>query len=64
VEYSGQTDEERKTLLYDPQTAGGLLISVALADAAKLKDRLQNKNVPVAEIGRVMAKGQKPIVVR
>jgi len=64
VEYSGQTDEERKTLLYDPQTAGGLLISVALADAAKLKDRLQNKNVPVAEIGRVVAKGQKLIVVR
>ncbi len=64
VEYGGQLDEEHKALLYDPQTAGGLLISVAAADAAKLKEALQSKNVPAVEIGRVMAKGQRPVVVR
>ena len=64
VEYAGQIDEERKTLLYDPQTAGGLLISVATAQAAKLKDALQDNNVLAVEIGKVIAKGPKPIIVR
>ena len=64
VEYAGQIDEERKMLFYDPQTAGGLLISVAAADAARLKGSLQSNKVPVVEIGRVLAKEAKPIVVR
>ena len=64
VEYSGQIDEARKALLYDPQTAGGLLISVAAADAARLEGSLQDNKVLAIEIGRVLAKGPKPIIVR
>jgi len=64
VEYDAQIDEERKTLLYDPQTAGGLLISVAAAHAPKLAAALQSKKVPAVEIGRVLAKRHKAIVVK
>lgn len=44
-------------LLYDPQTAGGLLISLPEADAARLE-----KKFPAAyRIGRVTIKQEKPI---
>ena len=64
VEYDAQIDEERKALLYDPQTAGGLLISVAAAYASKLTSALQSKKVPAVEIGRVLAKGHRAIAVK
>jgi selenide, water dikinase len=64
VEYSGQIDEEHKALLYDPQTAGGLLISVASADAARLEGSLLDNKVLAIDVGRVLAKGPKPIIVR
>jgi selenide,water dikinase len=64
VEYGPGIDEDLKTLLYDPQTAGGLLISVAATDAARMANALESKGVPVAEVGRVLAKGAKPIVVK
>ena len=64
VEYDAQIDEKRKALLYDPQTAGGLLISVAAAHASKLTSALQSKKVPAVEIGRVLAKGHRAIAVK
>jgi len=63
VEYQGQIDEDRKTLLFDPQTAGGLLISVAERDAARLESALHDKKVPAVNIGRVHATAAKPIIV-
>ena len=63
VEYQGEIDEDRKTLLFDPQTAGGLLISVAEQDASRLQTALHAKNVPADNVGRVTAKGLKPIIV-
>jgi selenide,water dikinase len=63
VDYGPDIDEESKTLLFDPQTAGGLLICVAGEDAARLTNALQSKNVPAVEIGRVLAQATKPIVV-
>ena len=48
---------EVETLLYDPQTAGGLLISLPETDAEKLLARL-----PAAyRIGRVLERAAKPI---
>jgi selenide, water dikinase len=44
-----------RTLLYDPQTAGGLLISVAADQGAALLDALCQKGLPAAKIGRVLA---------
>jgi selenide,water dikinase len=48
---------ELDDLLYDPQTSGGLLIALPEADAAALE-----RAFPAAyRIGRVVAKGEKPL---
>jgi selenide,water dikinase len=49
------------TLLYDPQTAGGLLISVAGSDASRLLDGMQEAGDTAVEIGQVVEK-QKPLI--
>src|SRR5260370_16901056 len=60
VEYAAGIAEDRKTMLYDPQTAGGLLISVAAADAQRLTAELNRAGVPAVEIGEAIAPG-KPL---
>jgi selenide, water dikinase len=45
--------DEVRTLLYDPQTAGGLLISVAHESAPDLLSSLREAGIPAALIGRV-----------
>lgn len=50
---------EIETLLYDPQTAGGLLISLPDRDAGPLLDRLPN----AYRLGRVIDRGPKPITL-
>ena len=52
-----------ETLLYDPQTSGGLLIAVAEKVAAKLEAALRAADVPVTMVGRVLKRGEHPIVV-
>jgi selenide,water dikinase len=53
-------ESEWDDLLYDPQTSGGLLISMAEGDAAALE-----RSLPAAyRIGRVTVKGSKPILLR
>jgi selenide,water dikinase len=60
-----ETDEgvaqDLLNLLYDPQTAGGLLISIAASDAKRLVAELQNACVEAVEIGEVVPK-QKPLI--
>ena len=46
-------------LLYDPQTSGGLLISLAAADAAALERRLPGAHV----VGRVLPRDNKSILL-
>jgi selenide,water dikinase len=56
-------DENLIRLLYDPQTAGGMLIAVPAARSDDLIARLR-ENYPQAEkIGRVLEKGEHSIVV-
>jgi selenide, water dikinase len=45
--------DDLRALLYDPQTSGGLLISVASAHASELLGSLQRGGVPAAIIGSV-----------
>ena len=48
-------------LLHDPQTAGGLLISVAPADAERLAGELQSAGVEAVEIGEAVPR-QTPLI--
>ena len=61
VQYDAGVGEELKTLLFDPQTAGGLLISVAPADADGLIAALKATGVPAVEIGEVLPNA-KPMI--
>jgi selenide,water dikinase len=54
VGYESGIPDEVKTILFDPQTAGGLLIAVAGADSAALTRALQAAAVPAVEIGEVL----------
>jgi len=57
VELVNPIPPEVEALLYDPQTSGGLLISLPEKDAAGLE-----KAYPAAyRIGRVVSRGEKPI---
>ena len=51
--------EEIQTLLYDPQTSGGLLLSLGIEDAREVMERHPEAYV----IGRVRERGMKPIEV-
>ena len=61
VGYDPSVPDDIRTLLFDPQTAGGLLISVAADDAAALTLALQKAGVPTVEIGEVIA-STKPLI--
>jgi len=50
---------EAGDLLYDPQTAGGLLITMPEADAVAFERRYPK----AYRIGRVVAKGSKPVIL-
>jgi len=57
VECSVESNEPAPDLLYDPQTSGGLLISMPERDAAAME-----REFPASyRIGRVIARGEKPI---
>lgn len=51
-------------LLFDPQTSGGLLLSVEPVDAQKLVKELQELGLPAAIVGEVIARGDTEILVR
>jgi selenide,water dikinase len=63
VEYGQEVPEDITTILYDPQTAGGLLISVNAANAEPLTRALSEAGVPAVEIGEVIARTHPLIVV-
>ncbi len=56
VEFSADVPEDVRSLLFDPQTAGGLLFSVAPEHAAELTRALSEGGVYCGEIGEVIPK--------
>ena len=63
VQFVGDVPEEIRTLLFDPQTAGGLLISVAANDSDRLVTALRNSGIEGVEIGEVNPKKTPLITV-
>jgi selenide,water dikinase len=57
VEVAGGVSPEIESLLYDPQTSGGLLIALPEAGARALEKSLHGAYI----IGRVLERGEKPI---
>ena len=64
VRYSGEVEQETRTLLFDPQTAGGLLLSVPSESAHGLISALQLAGVLAARVGEVIPKSDALIDVR
>ena len=64
VEFAAGIPAEVRNLFYDPQTSGGLLLSIAATDAASCLASLGELRVPAQEIGEVVAKAGPPIRVR
>ncbi len=54
VEFDSAIPGDLRTLLFDPQTAGGLLISVAAHRADELLAALRAQKIPTALIGEVL----------
>ena len=61
VSYDSGVPEEVRALLHDPQTAGGLLLSVPRNDAEKLTRALISAGVPAVEIGEAIL-SRKPLI--
>ncbi len=61
VDYGDGIREDLKTLLFDPQTAGGLLVSLAADDAQGLLSDLKHLGVTAAHIGDVVPSA-KPLI--
>jgi len=64
VSYESEIDEDRKTLLFDPQTAGGLLISVAGDQGEDLIAALGSAGVRAAKIGEVLPVSKPMITIK
>jgi selenide,water dikinase len=61
VGYAENVPEEIRTLLFDPQTAGGLLIAVDATNAEPLTRALEDAGVPAVAIGEVVSQ-TKPLI--
>ncbi|SHI70315.1 selenophosphate synthase [Lutispora thermophila DSM 19022] len=64
VVFINNVKQEIKDILFDPQTSGGLMISVSEGKAEELLSLLREKNkTPFSIIGKVKNKGKKPLEV-
>ena len=61
VSYGEQVNEALRALLFDPQTAGGLLIAISASDSLALLAALESAGVHASEIGEIRS-GSKPLI--
>ena len=64
AEFAQTVAPDVRSLLYDPQTAGGLLLSVEPRDSSRLLAALLRAGVRAAEVGEARAKTHPLILVR
>lgn len=51
-------------ILYDPQTSGGLLVSMEREDACKALEEIKGLGLPCAIVGEIRARESKAVIVR
>jgi selenide, water dikinase len=64
VEFADGVVQDIRNLLFDPQTAGGLLLSVEPADAPRLLEALRQAGIASVEIGQAIGSTHPLIAVR
>lgn len=64
IEIAESVSTEMGSLLYDPQTAGGLLISIPAERASSLLARLRETYTHVDIVGRVLERGSHSLIVK
>ena len=64
IKIDGSVDQNLLKLLFDPQTAGGMLISVSEYQAQTLLKRLRENYSRASVIGQVIERGERSIGVR
>ena len=57
VSFAANVPEENRTLLFDPQTSGGLLVAISADFAEQAIAALHERGISTAEIGTVRTKG-------
>jgi selenide,water dikinase len=61
---NSELSREEEELLFDPQTSGGLLLSVPSAEADRLITELKRAGIEtVAQVGEVMATSQPCVCI-
>jgi selenide,water dikinase len=63
VEFAREVDFDLVQLLHDPQTSGGLLVSVDAAASSECEQRLEEAGCPAWRIGRVAASHGARVVI-
>jgi len=64
VEFGQGVPEDIRSLLFDPQTSGGLLLSVAAKDAMRLLESLRTSEIDAQQVGEVIEKTHPLMQVR
>jgi selenide,water dikinase len=62
VQYDDGVPHDIRTLLFDPQTAGGLLMAVK-ADGNDWVAKLNAEGIPAVQIGEILAESKPRILV-
>jgi len=64
VEFAPSVSQEHRQLLFDPQTSGGLLVSITAAAAADALAALERRGVQASRVGSALAKKSPLIQVK
>jgi selenide,water dikinase len=57
-------DDEQRAILADPQTSGGLLVSVDKNHAADFERFLENKGIQLKPFGRLLQRGDRVVIFK